>query len=92
MRKDDHYCSKNNKYAPGSKPYAIVAKDIRNSQQLRVMKWTNSLVFMDIGGVTAEEVNKIDLYELLSHLKGRVSRGLFILIFLVLLINECVYT
>ena len=49
-------------------------------------------MFMDIGGVTAEEVNKIDLYELLSHLKGRVSRGLFILIFLVLLINECVYT
>jgi len=55
--------------------YDIVAKGVRNSQQMRVYsererdtngKRQNVLAFMDIGGVTAEEVNAIPLKTILN--------------------------
>jgi len=46
--------------------YEVVAKGVRNSQQMTIQrkdkaKGNDKLVFMDIGGVTAEEVNRIRL-------------------------------
>lgn len=50
--------------------FDIVAKGVRNSQQMRVISNPNPnldfLAFMDIGGVTAEEVNAVPLNEILS--------------------------
>jgi hypothetical protein len=63
--------------SPGS--YDIVAKGVRNSQQMRVINYsdrnpksTNAkdlLIFMDIGGVTAEEVNGRFLNQILDTTK-----------------------
>lgn len=47
---------------PGS--YDIVASGIRNSQQMNLEG--DYIVFMDIGGVTAEEVNAVQLADLLD--------------------------
>ena len=47
---------------PGSS--AIVAKGVRNSQQMNIEG--TDLVFMDIGGVVAEEVNVVPLADLLD--------------------------
>jgi len=63
--------------SPGS--YDIVAKGIRNSQQMRIMNYKDkyptaesakdTLVFMDIGGVTAEEVNAKWMSKILNKKK-----------------------
>jgi len=59
--------------------YDIVAKGVRNSQQMRVYseaerdakgKKQDVLAFMDIGGVTAEEVNAIPLKRILNGKKN----------------------
>merc|ERR1712160_146428 len=52
--------------------FDIVAKGVRNSQQMRVFsqRYNGSdrdvLAFMDIGGVTAEEVNAVPLDQIVS--------------------------
>lgn len=55
--------------------YQVAAMGVRNSQQMRVMKRGGGskpnkdiLVFMDIGGVTAEEVNAISLSDLMKKM------------------------
>jgi len=57
--------------APGT--YDIVAKGVRNSQQMRIVpigvKGREWLIFMDIGGVTAEEVNIWPLPSILNRKK-----------------------
>ena len=50
--------------------FKIVAKGIRNPQQFQYRKKDNKLYFMDIGGVTAEEVNAIKLQDLI-HTKSK---------------------
>lgn len=80
--------------------FSIVAKGVRNSQQMRIFSktdripkadWnaTEYLVFMDIGGVTAEEVNARPLHKILdkntidnfgwgrSLVDGRAREGTF---------------
>lgn len=62
---------------PGS--YEIAAKGVRNSQQMRIINYGDKnvstsnpkdiLVFMDIGGVTAEEVNGQFLHKILNTKK-----------------------
>ncbi len=47
---------------PGS--YKIAASGVRNSQQMNIEG--ENLVFMDIGGVTAEEVNVVPLADILD--------------------------
>lgn len=61
---------------PGS--YEVVAKGVRNSQQMRLVETmpyplslvvsNKHLVFMDIGGVTAEEVNSMPLSDISSKI------------------------
>mmetsp|Transcript_10739 Transcript_10739/g.21354 ORF Transcript_10739/g.21354 Transcript_10739/m.21354 type:complete len:491 (-) Transcript_10739:173-1645(-) len=45
--------------------FEIAAKGVRNSQQMSVKEDT-TLVFMDIGGVTAEEVNAVSMEDILD--------------------------
>ena len=61
----DSHCAKMLLIDP-AKPgtYDIVAKGIRNSQQMNIEG--GNLVFMDIGGVSAEEVNVVLLADLLD--------------------------
>jgi len=49
--------------------YRVVAKGIRNPQQFQFVAEEKRLFFMDIGGVTAEEVNTIKLKKLLQGKK-----------------------
>ena len=60
---------------PSDSSFEVVAKGVRNSQQMRIINRPrkdpsttapDTLVFMDIGGVTAEEVNAIPIYKLLN--------------------------
>jgi len=66
-QEDTESCGKILKIDPStSGSYDVVAKGVRNSQQMRIQRKTkgkgnDKLVFMDIGGVTAEEVNRIRL-------------------------------
>jgi len=71
--------------------YNTVAKGVRNPQQMRLYKETNKkrpkkggkkfkagkwrLAFMDIGGVTAEEVNSFNLGKLLQTKNGLTNFG-----------------
>jgi len=72
---DNSHCGKILLIDPSSPgTYNVVAKGVRNSQQMRVINYgnmfqlrhNNVLVFMDIGGVTAEEVNGIFLDRILD--------------------------
>lgn len=62
---DSEHCGKILMINPADSSFEIVAKGIRNSQQMRVAKLSENskeyLVFTDIGGVTAEEVNAVPL-------------------------------
>lgn len=57
----------------GKGKYQILAKGVRNTQQMRIYTRTDSdrefLAFTDIGGVTAEEVNTIPLNTILKEKK-----------------------
>lgn len=70
---DNESCGKILKINPKIKgSYKVVAKGVRNSQQMKIQRKPKSangknrdvLVFMDIGGVTAEEVNKIKVSQI----------------------------
>ena len=72
------HCGKILLINPTDSTYKVVAKGVRNSQQFRVinrqdlnpeLNSKDFLVFMDIGGVTAEEVNAIPLTNLLDTSK-----------------------
>jgi hypothetical protein len=60
--------------------YSVVAKGVRNSQQMKIERSggkdrkKDHLVFMDIGGVTAEEVNKIRLHKLVGGGKNKKKK------------------
>jgi len=55
--------------------YEFAAKGVRNSQQMKIIEKGSAnksfLLFMDIGGVTAEEVNVIKMNKLISGKKIR---------------------
>lgn len=62
---DNSHCGKMLLIDPSNdNDYEIVAKGIRNSQQMNIEG--DNLVFMDIGGVTAEEVNVVPLADILD--------------------------
>ena len=70
---DNESCGKILKINPKKKgSYKVVAKGVRNSQQMTIQRKSKGkkgknrdvLVFMDIGGVTAEEVNKIKVSQI----------------------------
>ena len=69
---DDCNCGKILLINPSNGSFEVVAKGVRNSQQMRIINRPHSngttaadtLVFMDIGGVTAEEVNVIPIHKL----------------------------
>jgi len=75
---DDEICGKILLIDPNNRSYDVVAKGVRNSQQFRIVnsgdkergwdnKWAKDyLVFADIGGVTAEEVNARSLKKILK--------------------------
>lgn len=73
---DNETCGKILLIDPDSGSYEVVAKGVRNSQQMRIVETTpyplslvksnKLLVFMDIGGVTAEEVNAKKLSDILD--------------------------
>lgn len=60
----DSHCGKMLLIDPTSGSYDIVASGIRNSQQMNLEG--DDIVFMEIGGVSAEEVNAIPLADLLD--------------------------
>jgi len=64
---DDEICGKILLIDPVRQSYGVVAKGVRNSQQFRIVK--DYLVFTDMGGVTAEEVNAIALNKILKRHK-----------------------
>lgn len=52
---------------PDEKVYTVVAKGLRNPQHAEFVAGNNELItFMDIGGVTAEEINVVSVEDLLS--------------------------
>ena len=55
--------------------YKTVAKGVRNSQQMRIYNGNTRLAFMEIGGVTAEEVNSYDLADLENTNDGLANFG-----------------
>lgn len=78
---DNESCGKILKIDPStSGAYTVAAKGVRNSQQMRIITETkkngnDKLVFMDIGGVTAEEVNKIRLSKITSNIVDNFGWG-----------------
>jgi len=72
---DTEHCGSILSIDPNDSSYEIVATGVRNSQQFRIVNRSQKdpsaddidlLVFMDIGGVTAEEVNAVPLPYLLD--------------------------
>ena len=73
---DSEHCGKILLIDPSTSTHEVVAKGVRNSQQFRMinrkdkkpelMDSKDILVFTDIGGVTAEEVNAVSLEDLLD--------------------------
>jgi hypothetical protein len=51
---------------PEDQSYDVVAMGVRNAQQINYFEGSTDLYFPDIGGVTAEEVNTVDLCDLLD--------------------------
>ena len=73
---DDEWCGKIHILYPDQPGvYKTVAKGVRNSQQMRLYNGNTRLAFMEIGGVTAEEVNSYDLADLENTNDGLANFG-----------------
>ncbi len=71
---DWEHCGKILIIDPEDSTYEVAAKGVRNSQQFKIVNrpkkdgtpTSDTLVFMDIGGVTAEEVNAVPVKRILN--------------------------